>query len=690
MANICQSKILKRYYRKFNNIITEIGSRQFPQNDGIIYGFVNEDGNYRQADDDKLSGCFPYILLQGKAEDDDENRKVYLYLDRYVQEGDKAISTSDPQLPKLQCTPDLHDDDCNTFAERHKKEWEEETLNMLLNGVNIDTVKEIVPKYFQKKTFSAEDGYKATAVVKVIYKPYLLLMWAKIDGEGKYTGNYLTDEEYFSLPQAQKTSYVARQRIETSEEEELKLPLDLPQFLMPDGYEELSADDKAFYKQSEDDYVRYDNLPINVLNTSNGGEATVNLVFFDDGYVDRVYMPIVTDNAKESADFILAKGNLAVNTITIGTEPIDSDSTETDDDNEYVNTIPYFAPSSSLSRRYYYVTSNVITSITNKQDKDGCGIMYGFDSQGEQVPNPEAIFPYIHFERTGHKYDEDGNLTTEDRDYSYYQFVDRYVNEGDTATGTATAGQMTCNKDNPLYNGETTFAQRFIDAAEQKIRLELLKGASVDYLKTRYPRYFTDNVWTESITESVKITHYKLKDGASGNYPETLTVTEYQSRTQFDKGCYNQETWYKLKSGKTSEYGSPITEEVYNTLPSEEKVKYEKYYQYKRKPELTKSSYKNELTYAEHATYCTETELDMLYIHYIYYMSKTQQLNVKVSVKDPNGQTPSNGFPLFTNERIEAILTPSAKKAAAKTANRMLKTVNLKVNSIELTTKPLN
>lgn len=308
----------------------------------------------------------------------------------------------------------------------------------------------------------------------------------------------------------------------------------------------------------------------------------------------------------------------------------------------------------------------------------------GFDSSGNQLGDDELvqIFPFIHFKRTGKEYDEDGNLTNVDKDYSYYNYLDTYVKEGDFARGNKP--QMVCA--NNLHNdGCQYFHQRFLTEMALIVNRELTKGTNIETLRSQLPAYFTLDRWNEDVSESVQIHHFKLKTGATGNYPQTLTATEYSRRSSVDKQCYDEKQMYKLRDGRTSSYGSPVTEATYNSMPEEEQVKYIGYKEYDRKS-FIKGSYSNEITWAEHNN-LSQDEMDILYMDYIYYETKTQTTLVyPISAKDPNGSAASD-LQILKESNIKALLEPLAKEAATKAADAILQYENKKVGAMTLTSK---
>ena len=344
----------------------------------------------------------------------------------------------------------------------------------------------------------------------------------------------------------------------------------------------------------------------------------------------------------------------------------------------------YIFPTKNLTKKYYFTMNTVIIEVSNIQDKDKCGKMYGFDN-GVQRPDSELIgmFPHLKFTGKRKKYDEDGNLTNVDETYDYYMWLDKYVSEGDLAVGSdVNKPCLTCTPD--LHDDDCNkFYERFVKDWETAAVLAMQSGTLITSLRASFPKYFTALPYEEPVTQSVKITHYRRKESTPSSYPETITQTTYNSYSALSKSCYTQRAMYKRKSTASSTLPTPITEEQYNALDEETKQFYELYYVYDRKSTITKSSYDYEITFAQHGT-LTDDEKN-LYRVYEYYATKTQTATIEhVSAVDPAGGSAADGaIQVLNNTHVENALMPIAREAAIKAANEVLQGENKAVKDDE-------
>ena len=328
MAITPSNRLARRFYQTSNNIITEISNKQFPTKDGRLFGFEYDEGVYTQAPDGDLSFCFPYIDLLCKAKkydkdgfetDTEENVNVYLYLNDYAQEGDKA--TGEGNLPSVQCTSNLHDDGCRTFAERHVKEWKQAAADMLLSGINVDVIRDVFPKYFVKSSnFKDEDGkpnFWVYAYRELELTQKSLLMW-----QMGTSSTYITDESYMELTYDQRKSY--RLRPET---------IEYPQHITNKDFSNLKDKEQLYYTDWTHTVQKKQTVYVTRTSSSEG----TTLVFLNDAGVDAILKPYAEEAARAASDRILSSGNLETNTLSFTeaeTRAVDRNAWWNEDDSQ--------------------------------------------------------------------------------------------------------------------------------------------------------------------------------------------------------------------------------------------------------------------------------------------------------------------------------------------------------------------
>lgn len=139
-------------------------------------------------------------------------------------------------------------------------------------------------------------------------------------------------------------------------------------------------------------------------------------------------------------------------------------------------------PTDSISRNYYFTSSDVIYEISQNQDADECGKLPGFDSSGNILSEDElaTIFPYLKL-----NYTVEGTTLTGVK----YLWLQNFIVDGDKFNGS----KFTAVKHPNDSDGATTFVDRFIKQAKTEIDTKLRNGASITWLKNVYPPYLVSD-----------------------------------------------------------------------------------------------------------------------------------------------------------------------------------------------------
>lgn len=237
--------------------------------------------------------------------------------------------------------------------------------------------------------------------------------------------------------------------------------------------------------------------------------------------------------------------------------------------------MPKRLPTRNITPRFFYTvntsgssTMKVIIEVTNSQDKDKCGKVYGYkfeSGQYRQRPDDElkGIFPYLEFHCKANKFDKDGNPLPDSAgkdEFEMWYYLDEYVQEGDKANTAVhsddpeteereneTMPKLICST-NVHGDGCSYFVERFVKEWKEKAYALLKSGTNMKYIEATFPKYFIKSSFSMTVSREITLEQYKKKDEVTDNIPYVITNADYQKLTADEKAKYEE---YKHDVTKT-------------------------------------------------------------------------------------------------------------------------------------------